>query len=156
MSIANLTAFGEMATAQFEPLCGWAFTYNINPALYKTEIVSTGSVTHSSNCALCSTGTGSDGSGKIETISSSRYVPVVGGTWAYVSEEVGPVEVNKTLTGYTGAQQIGSWGLGKSDGRTIDLELSKFRVYTGALIVIEAIPDGASDTIVSVGWKQFL
>jgi len=81
---------------------------------------------------------------------------VVGGTWAYVSEEVGPVEVNKTLTGYTGAQQIGSWGLGKSDGRTIDLELSKFRVYAGALIVIEAIPDGASETIVSVGWKQFL
>lgn len=33
----NIDAFGGIRTTSFEPMCGWTFAYNVNPALIATD-----------------------------------------------------------------------------------------------------------------------
>lgn len=73
------TAFGEVSTAKFDTLAGWAFTYNINPAVVSQELLDTGTITLNEGHADLSTGIGSTGFAKIETFRTSRYIPGVGG-----------------------------------------------------------------------------
>lgn len=74
------TAFGEVRVANFTPLTGWAFTYNINPGIVRvdTDLVS-GTVTDDLGFAILNTGSDPTGYAQIETIRSSRYIPGVGG-----------------------------------------------------------------------------
>jgi hypothetical protein len=95
----NGSAFGELGVAQAMPLTGWAFTYNINPGVVSSTIVSTGVISNDKGHAVLNTGTASDGKAKIETIRSTRYIPGVGGYSRFVGVFGTPQENNQQVIG---------------------------------------------------------
>lgn len=92
----SLTAFGESAVAQFTPLTGWSFAYDINADMVTTT-TSGGTVTHSDNHAVLSTGAAADQSAKIETVRAMRYIPGQGGKVRFTA---------KFTQGVAGSRQI--------------------------------------------------
>lgn len=75
---ATFTAFDEQAVAQFTPVTGWNFAYNLNTDLVTTT-TSGGTVTHSDNHAVLSTGAAINQTAKLETVRALRYIPGQGG-----------------------------------------------------------------------------
>lgn len=72
------SAFGEIPVAQFLPVTGWNFHYNVNSEMVTTTTV-TGTVTATRSMALLSTGAGAGQSAQIQTVRALRYIPGQGG-----------------------------------------------------------------------------
>jgi len=106
----QVSAFGDLSIAQFEPLASWTFAYNINPLLIRQEITSTGTVTNDESSAVLETGVAADGKAKIETVKSSRYIPGIGGLarWTTVYDE--PKANSRQVQGLINS--VDGWGFG--------------------------------------------
>jgi hypothetical protein len=72
------SAFNDASVSQFEPLTGWTFAYNINPAIVEVTEENGGTVTTGNSSAILTTGADPAGRARIETVRSSRYIPGVG------------------------------------------------------------------------------
>lgn len=99
MAAPQYTAFEETRTAQFDPLCGWTFAYNINPGLVTTTQENGGTVTHNESFAVLQTGTDPAGKAKIETFKTSRYIPGIGGLARFTYVFDPPAEDNFHVIG---------------------------------------------------------
>jgi hypothetical protein len=75
----NSTAFGEVPTADVRLHTGWTFAYNINPLSVRQTVINGGTVTHSGNMAVVTTGTNPSGVAFIRTEGSINYAPGIGG-----------------------------------------------------------------------------
>lgn len=96
----GLTAFGEVSTAEFMPLTGWAFTYNINPTVVFSDTdLDTGTVTNNLGHADLNTGASPTGFALIETVRSSRYIPGVGGLARFTAIFDAPQEDSQQVIG---------------------------------------------------------
>ena len=104
------TAFGEIRTANYEPLTAWAFTHNINPAIIRSTIGNGGTVTHNLGHAVLNTGSDPNGSARITTIRASRYVPGVSGTVGFSKVFGTPQENSKQVIGLINHSD--GWGFG--------------------------------------------
>lgn len=104
------SSFGAISVSEFQPLTGWAFTYNINPALVKQEIIDTGTVTYNDGHADVSTGTSATGVAKIETVRSSRYIPGIGGAVRFTAIYDTPQPNSKQVVGLINGTD--GWGFG--------------------------------------------
>lgn len=93
------SAFGELSVAEFMPLTGWAFTYNINPGVVNQSIIDTGTIVNNQGHADLDTGSSATGFAKIETVRSSRYIPGVGGLVRFTSIFDTPQEDSKQVIG---------------------------------------------------------
>ena len=72
------TAFNEVSVAQNFVQAGWSFPFSINPVQTRFVEISSGTVTHSGNFAVVSTGTAADGTAFIRTIAQLSYTPGIG------------------------------------------------------------------------------
>lgn len=81
---------------------------------------------------------------------------VIGGTWGYLSEELSPLEYNKTMTGYTTGLLVGTFPMSKLDSYEVDIGTSSFRMYAGQQLVIVADTAGIGDVVCGVNWKSFV
>lgn len=132
----GLSSFGDARVSQFEPLCGWTFAYNINPAIVNSGIISTGTVSHSGSFAVLSTGTASDGMAAIETVKSSRYVTGVGALGRFTSIFNTPVANSKQMIGV--GDVIDGWFFG----------------YNGTQFGICRINNSTENWIYQTEWNQ--
>jgi len=78
-SIPSLTAFGELSVAQKSPRVLCHFPYNLNTDIVNTSTVGSGSVTHSGQFAVISSGAATSSSGHLESVRILEYNPGTGG-----------------------------------------------------------------------------
>jgi len=104
-------AFDSIRVAQFTPMCGWTFAYNINPALIVTDTDGVnGAVTHVENKANLSTGAATNSYAQIQTRKASRYIPGIGGLVRFTAVFDEPAEGSTQHVGIFDDQN--GWGFG--------------------------------------------
>lgn len=81
---------------------------------------------------------------------------ITGGAYADVATNVSPVQVNTTMTAFTGGTQIGTYSLAKDGNISIDLTGAKFKGYPGEEITITALSANASEVTAGIAFRQFL
>lgn len=109
-AIKNATAFGEVLSATFQPLTGWAYTYNINPAIVRTELAEGGTAVKDGSSIKIDSGNDPAGKARVETVRSSRYVPGIGGLARFTAVFSEPVEGAKQVIGIINGTD--GWGFG--------------------------------------------
>jgi hypothetical protein len=133
----QISSFGDLAIAQFEPLTSWTFAYNINPLLVNQEVMTTGTVTNSESSAVLQTGTAADGKARIETIKASRYIPGVGGvarwTTVYDTPKADSLQIQGLMNSNDG------WGFG----------------YNGIKFGIFRMKDGVKSWVYQEEWNIY-
>lgn len=77
--VGDQSAFGDARVSQVTPLCGWTFAYGINPAIVRSSVTGTGSVTASQSHAVVATGETASSTARMETVKTNRYIPGLGG-----------------------------------------------------------------------------
>jgi len=81
---------------------------------------------------------------------------ITGGTYSDLVANVSPIQVNTTMTGFTGGVQIGTFSLAKDGNISIDFTGSKFKGYPGEEITITALSANASEITAGVAFRQYL
>jgi hypothetical protein len=72
------TVFGELSVAQNQVQTGWNFPYNLNTTKIRQITANGGSISHSGNFAVVSTGTDAAGKAEVRTEGQIAYTPGIG------------------------------------------------------------------------------
>lgn len=95
----NNTTFGELSVAENRVHTGWNFPYNINPSQVRQITANGGTVTHSDNFGVVSTGTDAAGSAQIRTEGHLSYTPGIGAVARFTAVFSTPAENSVQLIG---------------------------------------------------------
>lgn len=104
------TAFNELAVAQFNPQCGWSFSYNLNPINIEIQELNGGSVVQEGSFAKASTGVAADGVAFVRTQRALVYTPGLGALARFTCIFDTPVENSQQLIGVINA--FDGWAFG--------------------------------------------
>jgi hypothetical protein len=113
--VGDSSAFGDVRVSEITPLCGWTFAYGLNPAIVRTTISGTATVTASESHAVLSTGATADSVARMETIKTNRYIPGIGGVCRFTAPFHGPTETGYQMVGLFDDQN--GWGFGYNSGQ---------------------------------------
>lgn len=71
--VSNQDAFGNLATTSVNPRIQLQFPYTLNSELIKTQVTGSGTVTHSTPFAVCSTAAAINSSATLSTKNNLHY-----------------------------------------------------------------------------------
>lgn len=105
-----VTAFNEVATAEFRPQTGWSFAYNLNEQIISETVLNGGSVSHDNVYAKMETGTDPNGVAFIRSNRPVVYTPGRGARVVFTALFSSPVANSRQTQGVINASD--GWAFG--------------------------------------------